>query len=130
MELTIKNRIILMGALPRFDSMNNIVLALSIKGKLQLSEIEQNGIVTKQLSDGVTEIGFKDGVNPAVSQTFTLTDEELFYLKQRVRMIDINGMVSADSIDTYQKVFDGEFSDELYSTKWDNLINPNPQINS
>ena len=128
MELTIKDRIILMEMLPRFDNMTNIVLALSIKDKLQLNEIEQNSIVTNRHQSGVIEIGFKDGINPNLSQTFTLTDEELFYLKQRVRMIDINGMVSADSIGTYQTVFDGEFSDELYSTKWNNLINPNPQI--
>ncbi|MDR1114630.1 MAG: hypothetical protein LBL33_00465 [Tannerella sp.] len=49
----------------------------------------------------------------------SFTDEEFFYLKNHVRAIDVNGMISVDNIGTYKKVLDAEFTDDGYRAKWD-----------
>ncbi|MDR0573863.1 MAG: hypothetical protein LBG96_07540 [Tannerella sp.] len=115
MEFTVKDRILLLNeVLPQFDSMSGIVTKMSIAEKLKLSDEENGGIVCKRLPTGVMEVGFKDVEGSLLNKEIELTDEELYYVKKRVRMIDSNGMISADNIATYQKVLDEPYADEGY----------------
>jgi hypothetical protein len=112
MELSIKDRILLLNeVLPQFDSMDGIVMKMSIIEKLKLSEEESSGIVCNRLPTGVMEVGFKDADFISMSKDVALTDDELSYIKKRVRMIDSNGMISADNIATYRKVLEEPFAD-------------------
>jgi hypothetical protein len=120
MDFTVKDRILLLnGVLPQFDSMAGIIVKMAITDKLKLSEEENSGIVINRLPTGVMEVGFKNPEMPLSVKDISLTDEELFYIKTRVRMVDANGMVSSDNIDTYQKVLEASFEDESYREKWE-----------
>lgn len=93
-------------------------LKISINGKLSLSAEEQSNVVCTNVGGGQIEISFKTieaitGVSP-----FSLTDDELMYLKDRVNFIDQNGMFSADTMPTYVKILDAPFADSEYQKKW------------
>jgi hypothetical protein len=120
MDLTIKDRILLLNeVLPQFDSMSGIITKMSIAGKMKLSDEENGNIVTNRLPTGVMEVGYRDLEGFLSSKEVSLTDEELFYLKNRVRAVDVNGMISSDNIGTYRKILDAEFEDDDYRVKWD-----------
>jgi hypothetical protein len=125
MDFTIKDRILLLNeVLPQFDSMSGIIIRMSIAGKLKLSDEESSNVVTNRLPSGVMEVGYKDSDGFLSGREIDLTDEELFYLKNRVRMIDVNGMISVDNIGTYRKLLDAEFTDDAYREKWDGRYPP------
>ena len=120
MEFTVKDRILLLNeVLPRFDSMSGIITKMSIVEKLRLSDEETANVVCNRLSTGVMEIGFKDVESSLLSKEVELTDEELYYVKNRVRMIDANGMVSVDNMATYRKILEASFEDEAYEAMWE-----------
>jgi len=122
MELTIKDRVLIMNeVLPQFDTMEGIATKMAIVEKLKLSPTESDMLVCNRLPNGVMEIGFKDASGMTETSDIALTEDELFYIKCKVKAIDRNGMISADNITTYQAVLGEEFTDPVFVAKWDAL---------
>lgn len=89
-----------------YDNRMNIGLKISISEKVQLTDAEQKEVVSTPIGNGEYEISFKTVEAMTSIKTFDFTDKELTYLKQRVDYIDLNGMFSAETIDTYAKIID------------------------
>ena len=123
MKLTIKDRVLLLNEImPQFDNMQGIIIKNAIMEKLKLSESENDNIVTSRLPTGVMEIGFKTTESQSSSKSFEFTDEELFYIKNRIHMVDVNGMISSDNIDTYQKILTLDFKTKEYKERWKEIV--------
>ena len=128
MELTIKDRVLLLNeVMPQFDKMSGIITKKAITEKIKLSEAESGSIVVNRLPTGVAEIGFKTVEASLSGRSFDFSDEELFYIKNRIHMIDANGMISEDNIGTYQKILDAEFESEVYRNMWEEVV-PSPIV--
>lgn len=125
MELNLKDRMIILNSvLPQFDTRSNTLLKISIDKKIALSAEEQKSVVVNPLGGNIYEYGFKDISAIKDCKEFSFTDDELMYLKLRVKFIDSNGMFSADTMDSFMKIWDAPFVDEAYQEKWVKISTP------
>lgn len=127
MKLTLKDRVsILNNVLPMYDNRKNIGLKISISGKVQLLDSERKEVVMTPVGNGEYEISFKTVDAMTGVKSFDFTDDELWYLKQRVDYLDRQGMFSAETIDSYSKILDQPFSGEEYQDRWNELKGIDP----
>ena len=121
MKLTLKDRVLILNnVLPMYDNRKNIGLKISISGKVQLLDSERKEVVMTPVGNGEYEISFKTVDAMTGVKSFDFTDDELWYLKQRVDYLDRQGMFSAETIDSYSK----EYSTSLFpgrNTKIDGM---------
>ena len=119
MKLTLKDRVLILNnVLPMYDNRKNIGLKISISGKVQLLDSERKEVVMTPVGNGEYEISFKTVDAMTGVKSFDFTDDELWYLKQRVDYLDRQGMFSAETIDSYSKILDQPFSGEEYQDRW------------
>ena len=127
MKLTLKDRVLILNnVLPMYDNRKNIGLKISISGKVQLLDSERKEVVMTPVGNGEYEISFKTVDAMTGVKSFDFTDEELWYLKQRVDYLDRQGMFSAETIDSYSKILDQPFSGEEYQDRWNELKGIDP----
>lgn len=127
MKLTLKDRVLILNnVLPMYDNRKNIGLKISISGKVQLLDSERKEVVMTPVGNGEYEISFKTVDAMTGVKSFDFTDDELWYLKQRVDYLDRQGMFSADTIDSYSKILDQPFSGEEYQDRWNELKGIDP----
>ena len=112
MELTLKDRVLILNTVLQFDTRKNMELKVSIDSKIAISEVDQKRIVIKDMGSGQINIGFTDAAAITETTDIALTDEELQYLKQRVDFIDRNGMFSEFTMPTYVKILDEPLKEE------------------
>lgn len=97
MKLTLKDRVLILNnVLPMYDNRKNIGLKISISGKVQLLDSERKEVVMTPVGNGEYEISFKTVDAMTGVKSFDFTDDELWYLKQRVDYLDRQGMFSAE----------------------------------
>lgn len=127
MKLTLKDRVLILNnVLPMYDNRKNIDLKISISGKVQLLDSERKEVVMTPVGNGEYEISFKTVDAMTGVKSFDFTDDELWYLKQRVDYLDRQGMFSAETIDSYSKILDQPFSGEEYQDRWNELKGIDP----
>ncbi len=127
MKLTLKDRVLILNnVLPMYDNRKNIGLKISISGKVQLLDSERKEVVMTPVGNGEYEISFKTVDAMTGVKSFDFTDDELWYLKQRVDYLDRQGMFSAETIDSYSKILDQPFSGEEYKDRWNELKGRDP----
>ena len=127
MNLTLKYRaIILHIVLPQYDTRKNIGLKISISGKIALSIVERDSMIYTELVGGEYSISFKGTDAMTGVKSFDFTDDELWYLKQRVDYLDRQGMFSAETIGSYSKILDQPFFGEEYQDRWNELKGIDP----
>ena len=127
MKLTLKDRVLILNnVLPMYDNRKNIGLKISIYGKVQLLDSERKEVVMTPVGNGEYEISFKTVDAMTGVKSFDFTDDELWYLKQRVDYLDRQGMFSAETIDSYSKILDQPFSGEEYQDRWNELKGIDP----
>lgn len=127
MKLTLKDRVLILNnVLPMYDNCKNIGLKISISGKVQLLDSERKEVVMTPVGNGEYEISFKTVDAMTGVKSFDFTDDELWYLKQRVDYLDRQGMFSAETIDSYSKILDQPFSGEEYQDRWNELKGIDP----
>ena len=127
MKLTLKDRVLILNnVLPMYDNRKNIGLKISISGKVQLLDSERKEVVMTPVGNGEYEISFKTADAMTGVKSFDFTDDELWYLKQRVDYLDRQGMFSAETIDSYSKILDQPFSGEEYQDRWNELKGIDP----
>ena len=127
MNLTLKDRaIILHIVLPQYDTRKNIGLKISISGKIALSIVESDSMIYTELGGGEYSISFKGTDAMTGVKSFDFTDDELWYLKQRVDYLDRQGMFSAETIGSYSKILDQPFFGEEYQDRWNELKGIDP----
>ena len=127
MKLTLKDRVLILNnVLPMYDNRKNIGLKISISGKVQLLDSERKEVVMTPVGNGEYEISFKTVDAMTGVKSFDFTDDELWYLKQRVYYLDRLGMFSAETIDSYSKILDQPFSGEEYQDRWNELKGIDP----
>ena len=127
MKLTLKDRVLILNnVLPMYDNRKNIGLKISISGKVQLLDSERKEVVMTPVGNGEYEISFKTVDAMTGVKSFDFTDDELWYLKQRVDYLDRQGMFSAETIDSYSKILDQPFSGEEYKDRWNELKGIDP----
>ena len=127
MNLTLKDRaIILHIVLPQYDTRKNIGLKISISGKIALSIVERDSMIYTELGGGEYSISFKGTDAMTGVKSFDFTDDELWYLKQRVDYLDRQGMFSAETIGSYSKILDQPFFGEEYEDRWNELKGIDP----
>lgn len=127
MKLTLKDRVLILNnVLPMYDNRKNIGLKISISGKVQLLDSERKEVVMTPVGNGEYEISFKTVDAMTGVNSFDFTDDELWYLKQRVDYLDRQGMFSAETIDSYSKILDQPFSGEEYQDRWNELKGIDP----
>lgn len=127
MKLTLKDRVLILNnVLPMYDNRKNIGLKISISGKVQLLDSERKEVVMTPVGNGEYEISFKTVDAMTGVKSFDFTDDELWYLKQRVDYLDRQGMFSAKTIDSYSKILDQPFSGEEYQDRWNELKGIDP----
>ena len=127
MNLTLKDRaIILHIVLPQYDTRKNIGLKISISGKIALSIVERDSMIYTELGGGEYSLSFKGTDAMTGVKSFDFTDDELWYLKQRVDYLDRQGMFSAETIGSYSKILDQPFFGEEYQDRWNELKGIDP----
>ena len=127
MKLTLKDRVLILNnVLPMYDNRKNIGLKISISGKVQLLDSERKEVVMTPVGNGEYEISFKTVDAMTGVKSFDFTDDELWYLIQRVDYLDRQGMFSAETIDSYSKILDQPFSGEEYQDRWNELKGIDP----
>ena len=127
MKLTLKDRVLILNnVLPMYDNRKNIGLKISISGKVQLLDSERKEVVMTPVGNGEYEISFETVDAMTGVKSFDFTDDELWYLKQRVDYLDRQGMFSAETIDSYSKILDQPFSGEEYQDRWNELKGIDP----
>ncbi len=127
MKLTLKDRVLILNnVLPMYDNRKNIGLKISISGKVQLLDSERKEVVMTPVGNGEYEISFKTVDAMTGVKSFDFTDDELWYLKQRVDYLDRQGMFSAETINSYSKILDQPFSGEEYQDRWNELKGIDP----
>ena len=127
MKLTLKDRVLILNnVLTMYDNRKNIGLKISISGKVQLLDSERKEVVMTPVGNGEYEISFKTVDAMTGVKSFDFTDDELWYLKQRVDYLDRQGMFSAETIDSYSKILDQPFSGEEYQDRWNELKGIDP----
>lgn len=129
MDLTLKDRVLILNnVLPMYDNRKNIGLKISITERVQLSDSEGKEVVMTPVGNGEYEISFKTVDAMTGVKSFDFTDDELWYLKQRVDYLDRQGMFSAETIDSYSKILDQPFTGEEYQDKWNELKGIGPNV--
>ena len=127
MKLTLKDRVLILNnVLPMYDNRKNIGLKISISRKVQLFDSGGKEEVMTPVGNGEYEISFKTVDAMTGVKSFDFTDDELWYLKQRVDYLDRQGMFSAETIDSYSKILDQPFSGEEYQDRWNELKGIDP----
>ena len=127
MKLTLKDRVLILNnVLPMYDNRKNIGLKISISGKVQLLDSERKEVVMTPVGNGEYEISFKTVDAMTGVKSFDFTDDELWYLKQRVDYLDRQGMFSAETIDSYSKILDQPVSGEEYQDRSNELKGIDP----
>ena len=127
MKLTLKDRVLILNnVLPMYDNRKNIGLKISISDKVQLLDSERKEVVMTPVGNGEYEISFKTVDAMTGVKSFDFTDDELWYLKQRVDYLDRQGMFSAETTDSYSKILDQPFSGEEYQDRWNELKGIDP----
>ena len=127
MKLILKDRVLILNnVLPMYDNRKNIGLKISISGKVQLLDSERKEVVMTPVGNGEYEISFKTVDAMTGVKSFDFTDDELWYLKQRVDYLDRQGRFSAETIDSYSKILDQPFSGEEYQDRWNELKGIDP----
>ena len=127
MKLTLKDRVLILNnVLSMYDNRKNIGLKISISGKVQLLDSERKEVVMTPVGNGEYEISFKTVDAMTGVKSFDFTDDELWYLKQRVDYLDRQGVFSAETIDSYSKILDQPFSGEEYQDRWNELKGIDP----
>ena len=127
MKLTLKDRVLILNNVqPMYDNRKNIGLKISISGKVQLLDSERKEVVMTPVGNGEYEISFKTVDAMTGVKSFDFTDDELWYLKQRVDYLDRQGMFSAETIDSYSKILDQPFSGEEYQDRRNELKGIDP----
>ena len=127
MKLTLKDRVLILNnVLPMYDNRKNIGLKISISGKVQLLDSERKEVVMTPVGNGEYEISVKTVDAMTGVKSFDFTDDELWYLKQRVDYLDRQGMFSAETTDSYSKILDQPFSGEEYQDRWNELKGIDP----
>lgn len=127
MKLTLKDRVLILNnVLPMYDNRKNIGLKISISGKVRLLDSERKEVVMTPVGNGEYEISFKTVDAMTGVKSFDFTDDELWYLKQRVDYLDRQGMFSAETTDSYSKILDQPFSGEEYQDRWNELKGIDP----
>ena len=127
MKLTLKDRVLILNnVLPMYDNRKNIGLKISISGKVQLLDSERKEVVMTPVGNGEYELSFTTVDAMTGVKSFDFTDDELWYLKQRVDYLDRQGMFSAETIDSYSKILDQPFSGEEYQDRWNELKGIDP----
>lgn len=117
MQLTLKDRVIILNTvLPQLDTRQNMKLKIAIVNKIKLTPDEEKLIVVTNLGNGMLDIGFKSESAFSTVSDFEFSDEELAYLRCRVKFIDQNGMFSEDTMPTYDKVLDTEPVEQIVET--------------
>lgn len=109
MNLTIKDRVlILKGILPPYDSRRGIELKKSIENKIKLSSEESEVVVVTNMGHDQYELSFKpnDNIDYRKEKFFSITEEELKYLKEKVDFLDRDGRFSDFTLETYSKIAD------------------------
>ena len=109
MKLNLKDRVlILKSVLTPYESRRGIELKNSIEGKLKLSSEEADVVVLTNKGYDQYELSFKanDIVNSKEEKDFSLTNEELKYLKEKVDFLDRDGRFSDYTLQTYSKIAD------------------------
>ena len=125
--MTLKDRVLILNnVLPMYDNRKNIGLKISISGKVQLLDSERKEVVMTPVGNREYEISFKTVDAMTGVKSFDFTDDELWYLKQRVDYLDRQGMFSAETIDSYSKILDQPFSGEEYQDRWNELKGIDP----
>jgi hypothetical protein len=120
MELNLKDRLLIIkSVLPEYNTRTNTVLKMAISHKLQLSQEENKDVIFTPLGNNQYEIGFKTVEAITGTNSYSFTDDELYYLKQSVARIDDNGMFSEATVDSYDKILDAPFATEEWQAKWD-----------
>ena len=127
MKLTLKDRVLILNnVLPMYDNRKNIGLKISISGKVQLLDSERKEVVMTPVGNGEYEISFKTVDAMTGVKSFDFTDDELWYLKQRVDYLDRQGMFSAETIDSFSQIIHQPFSGEEYQDRWNELKGIDP----
>ena len=83
-------------------------------------------MIYTELGGGEYSISFKGTDAMTGVKSFDFTDDELWYLKQRVDYLDRQGMFSAETIGSYSKILDQPFSGEEYQDRWNELKGIDP----
>ena len=79
-----------------YDNRKNIGLKISISGKVQLLDSERKEVVMTPVGNGEYEISFKTVDAMTGVKSFDFTDDELWYLKQRVDYLDRQDVLRRD----------------------------------
>jgi len=111
MKLTLKDRVLILNSvLPLYDNRANMKLKASIVQKIDITSEESTKLIINQLGNGQVEIALKDPERNisvwATDVEYSLSNEEMRYLKDRVEFIDKNGMFSVENMDSYDKILD------------------------
>lgn len=135
MKLTLKDRVlILRSVLPPYDSRRGIELKNLIEKKLKLSSEEADVAVVTNKGYDQYELSFKvnDLINPREEKDFSLTDEELKYLKEKVDLIDRNGRFSDYTLQTYCKILDEPLQEPVVEevVESENPTEESPSVNN
>lgn len=108
MKLTLKDRVLILNSvLPIYDNRANMKLKMSIVQKIDITNEENAKLLINQLGNGQVEIALRDPDKNISAWTteseYSLSEDEMSYLKDRVEFIDKNGMFSIENMDTYEK---------------------------
>jgi len=99
MELTIKDRLIIIQLLPPRASMAGQIMAKHVMKKVQITDKEKEGLEWKE--DGGRAF-WKDEVAPKIKVKFTL--DEIDFLRAQVKEFDEKKMIPMDFIDTLLRI--------------------------
>ena len=114
MKLNLKDRVlILKSVLPPYDNRRGIELKNSIESKIKLSLEESEVIVMTNMGYDLYELSFKpnEHIDYKEEKEFSITDEELKYLKEKVDFLDRDGRFSDFTLQTYSKIADEPLSE-------------------
>lgn len=114
MKLTLKDRVlILKSILPPYDNRRGIELKNAIEKKIKLSLEETEVVVLTNMGYDQYELSFKPSEQIDYNEEieFSITDEELKYLKEKVDFLDRDGRFSDFTLQTYSKIADEPLSE-------------------
>lgn len=104
MQLTIKDRVILLSILPEFDNREGLIKKIAIAKKIALTADEEAQVKTEQRGNGIVDVTFRTVESMTVTAEYTFTDDELAYMRAIIDRINESGMFSEFSYETYDKI--------------------------
>lgn len=104
MQLTIKDRVILLSILPEFDNREGLIKKIAIAKKIALTADEEAQVKTEQRGNGIVDVTFRTVEAMTVTAEYTFTDDELTYMRAIIDRINESGMFSEFSYETYDKI--------------------------